>query len=279
MALFASVVKLARSSVHCALYDFSDALLPLFDSRRDIDVRIATYNVKALRSYITQIQHRALSHNKFCIIDGQTVWTGSFNPTGNANRNDVLLLRSRYLVENYEAEFAEFTGAKQQQTPHPTITGRLLLENAFCPDDDCDGLVMDALRTAEKSIYVMAYSFTYPVIGQLLLEKAKQGVDVKVILEARQIQDYSVYASLQDEVPVHISNQESLLHYKVFIIDDKIVITGSANPTRNGYHQNDENILILHHPSLASTYTARFMGEWSDDTLLRAKTDKHTART
>ena len=35
-------------------------------------------------------------------------------------------------------------------------------------------------------------------------------------------------------------------HHKFFIIDEKIVVTGSLNPTMAGFKKNRENILIIH---------------------------------
>jgi phosphatidylserine/phosphatidylglycerophosphate/cardiolipin synthase-like enzyme len=47
---------------------------------------------------------------------------------------------------------------------------------------------------------------------------------------------------------------KKLLHSKVFVIDSKIVITGSYNPTSNGDTVNDENILIIYNEEIAKEY-------------------------
>ncbi len=276
MALFEAAVHQAKKSIHCALYDLSDQLLPSFDGR-SIDISII-YDVKNKvlpRQYLHPRKISALSHNKFCVFDGQYVWTGSFNPTGNRNRNDVLLISSRYLAANYEAEFQELRGGKPRQTPYPHIVSDVMsMQNAFCPEDQCEQKVLDALSEAQKSIDVMAYSFTDPTIAMLLLAKKEQGVNVRVLLEARQVGERSVYTMLRQHVPVQASNQEGLLHYKVFVIDNETVITGSANPTKNGYGNNDENILILHNPQIALQYSHRFVEESQENhvSLLRQKT-------
>ena len=44
----------------------------------------------------------------------------------------------------------------------------------------------------------------------------------------------------------------------MFIIDDKIVITGSMNPSKNGNEKNDENILIIHNPEIGALYREEF---------------------
>ena len=274
MSLFTTTLGQARKSIHCALYDFSEELLPFFDGVMGTDIHIIT-KTTIKRPYLSQPQTHALSHNKFCIIDNQLVWTGSFNPTGNKNKNDVLLLSSPILAQNYEEEFQEMLMHKFKKIAHPKITGDTLhIENYFCPDDDCQKKVIAALNKAKHSIYVMAYSFTDKDIASLLLQKKREGLDIRVLLEARQITEHSVFSSLYPFVPTRTSNQEGLLHYKIFIIDKSAVITGSANPTKNGYAHNDENILILHSPQLAQQYMKRFAEEWDHAALLREKTSK-----
>lgn len=274
MSLFTTTLTQARKSIHCALYDFSEELLPFFDGLRGKDIQIIT-KTRIKRPYLSQPQTHALSHNKFCVIDNQLVWTGSFNPTGNKNRNDVLLLSSPALAKNYETEFQEMLTRKSKQAPYSKINADTLqIENLFCLDDDCQKYVIDTLNKAKLSVYAMAYSFTDKDVASVLLQKKKEGQDIRVLLEARQIDEYSVFSSLHPFVPVRVSNQEGLLHYKVFIIDKKTVITGSANPTQNGYVHNDENILILHSPVNAQRYANRFTEEWEHATVLREKTNK-----
>jgi phosphatidylserine/phosphatidylglycerophosphate/cardiolipin synthase-like enzyme len=48
------------------------------------------------------------------------------------------------------------------------------------------------------------------------------------------------------------------MHHKVFIIDGNTVITGSANPTKNGLTRNDENILVIRSGKIAQQYLAEF---------------------
>ncbi len=54
------------------------------------------------------------------------------------------------------------------------------------------------------------------------------------------------------------------MHHKVFIIDEKIVITGSYNPTKNANENNDENLLIIHDKKIAEKYLEEFNYVYSD---------------
>ncbi|HMO56365.1 MAG TPA: phospholipase D-like domain-containing protein, partial [Roseiflexaceae bacterium] len=49
-----------------------------------------------------------------------------------------------------------------------------------------------------------------------------------------------------------------IMHHKVIIIDDRIVITGSYNFTASAETSNDESLLIIDDPTLAAAYVAEF---------------------
>ena len=54
----------------------------------------------------------------------------------------------------------------------------------------------------------------------------------------------------------------SMMHHKVFIIDNKTVITGSFNPSNNADKSNDENILIIGDKEIAQRYLHEFDDVW-----------------
>lgn len=130
----------------------------------------------------------------------------------------------------------------------------------FCPDGECKEAVMEELNQAEDSIYFMLYSFTDPDIGDLLIEKHDQGIYLQGIFEYQQsTSKYSQYKKLkQAGIPVIIDKNKALMHHKVWIIDEKTVITGSYNPTRNGNLRNNENAVIIHDRTIAHQFFDEF---------------------
>ena len=222
--------------------------------------------------YISEMDHLArpegsgLMHNKFCVFDNKTVFTGSFNPTKNQDTidaNNILIINSKYLAENYLAEFGEMENgwfASGEPTPNQKINyNGELIENYFCPEDDCASHLAEVLKTAKSEIKFMAYSFTHDEIGQILADKVKEGVEVKGAFDKSQAgSQYSEYWRLQNLTEVKIDTMKGLLHHKVFIIDRQIVVTGSFNPTKNADTRNDENLLIIHSPEIAERYLEEF---------------------
>ena len=104
----------------------------------------------------------------------------------------------------------------------------------------------------------MIYSFTDDSIGGSFVTAHKKGIDISGLLDNSQNKNsnYSQYHKLQS-AGINVSlygTGKKLLHNKVIIIDSRIVITGSYNPTQNGDKYNDENIMIIYNEEIAKQY-------------------------
>ncbi len=56
------------------------------------------------------------------------------------------------------------------------------------------------------------------------------------------------------------------MHHKVFIVDEKIVVTGSFNPTNNGDKNNDENVVIIEDSAIAEMFVQEFWRVYGEGT-------------
>ena len=263
----------AEKTVHCALYSISiplvkDALIS--QSEKGLDVKLVTDydNYKKVQElgFVKSNNGKQLMHDKFCIIDGNTVFTGSFNPTvtgDSKDNNNVVIFYSQYLSQNYEDEFDELwngiygTGEKVKN-PIVMLNG-YKIENYFCPEDNCQQHTLEELKKAKQSIKFMTYSFTDDKIGGLLITEYEKGIAVIGVFEKSQNSQWSEYSKLKDAgLNVMIDGNKGLMHHKVFIIDNSTVITGSYNPTQNGNENNDENIVIIHDEGIAEMFLEEF---------------------
>ncbi len=221
----------------------------------------------------------AFMHNKFLVIDGIRVWTGSQNFTYNCtfkNDNNALLIESVALAQNYQKEFDEmwnhgegiFTSAvgfgqgSPANTHNPIIyMGKVKVENYFAPEDAVMKKIINVVRQARESVHVMAFSFTSADLARVLRRKKGDGIQVKVLFDGKSADsEHSVIKELQqDNIECVISsNRRGVMHHKVIIIDKKIVITGSFNFSENADNNNDENLLIIHSADLAKLYEEEF---------------------
>ncbi|MBW3015392.1 hypothetical protein KY330_03155 [Candidatus Woesearchaeota archaeon] len=272
-------IESAEEYVYCGLFDLDlenviDALIDA--DEKGVKVKIVVDNENKLEDdyeFIRYDDSSQLSHNKFCVIDEEIVWTGSFNPTFNGdtkNNNNVIVFYSKYLAENYESEFWElwygdFGEGARVEYDEIVLNGHRL-NNYFCPEDDCEEHVLEILDSAEDSVYFMTFSFTSDPIGQKLIDLAGRGVEVIGVFEASGRGQYTEYDKLKDiGLNVTLDKNKAKMHHKVFIVDEKVVVTGSYNPTSSGTSKNDENVIIIYDEEIANLYLEEFAEVYSGE--------------
>jgi phosphatidylserine/phosphatidylglycerophosphate/cardiolipin synthase-like enzyme len=212
-----------------------------------------------------------LMHDKFIIIDKSEVWMGSMNFTdGGAydDNNNLMRIHSTKVVENYIKEFEEmFIEAKfgpiiAAETPNPTVTiDGTRLDIYFSPDDGVLAAIVPVLESAQESIYFLAYSFTSNQLGDIVRQKAEAGITVAGVMDDEQVrsnQGTEFDPFRQAELDVRIDGIDGLMHHKVFIVDQKVVVLGSYNFSQNAEERNDENIIIIYDPIIAGQFLQEF---------------------
>jgi phosphatidylserine/phosphatidylglycerophosphate/cardiolipin synthase-like enzyme len=252
-----SLINSANSSVQCAFYELE--LPEVIDALKNKNAEIIT-NIDRNSS--------SLMHNKFCIIDNKAVATGSFNPTENGdkyNNNNLVIIHSKYLGQNYKDEFNELKSGqfgKGNNARYPAIyLNSTKIENYFCPEDSCAEHIIAELKKAEHSIHFMAFTFTHNSISNALALKLHHNLTVKGLIEKSLQSKYSRYDFLELQgAEMHYDTNPKIMHHKVFIIDNQTVITGSMNPTFSADTDNDENIIIIHDKQIAEKFLKEFEG-------------------
>ena len=265
----------SKNEILCAFYDID--LLPIIgllsEKGKNIEVKalVDHRNFEDVEngSFAISVKRRGLMHNKFCVVDGKKVFTGSFNPTDrgtNYNNNNMVIINSLSIANNYRNIFFMILNQTKYENKKIVIITNATIKNYFCPQDGCTRKVVKELSLAKRSIYFMAFSFTSREIANQLLIKHYENVTVKGIYEKTKISKYSTYDLLRfHDVNVSLDKNKYNMHHKVFIIDNKTVITGSFNPSQNANKRNDENIVVIDNRDIAEKYTSEF-------TKLKSKT-------
>lgn len=101
----------------------------------------------------------------------------------------------------------------------------------FSPNGQAESLVFDAIKGAESSIFVAAYTFTSKPIAEALLSAHKRGVSVYLVVDAKSKgQRYTAATYLANNgVLVRLYESYAIMHHKFMLIDGKQVQTGSFN--------------------------------------------------
>jgi phosphatidylserine/phosphatidylglycerophosphate/cardiolipin synthase-like enzyme len=280
----AQAIASARLSVDVAAYSLNlwsirDALIHAH--RRGVIVRAVMESDNMDESEVQDLkdagipvigdQHEGLMHDKFVVIDQNEVWTGSMNFTvGGTYRdnNNLIRIHSAEAAKDYSNEFEEMFTRKRfgpegkADTPFPDLTiDGTQVEILFSPDDSVAKRLLELINGAQESINFMAYTFTSDEIGAALRDKAQAGIPVVGVMDSGQISsdgtEYNYFIEAGMDVRLD-GNERGLLHHKVLIVDQEIVITGSYNFTASAENNNDENVVILHDRSAAQKYQEEF---------------------
>lgn len=276
----------ARTSIDLATFEYnlssvSSALIRA--KKRGVAVRLAldreNLEQPEMAAFAGAMQHanipihweetNAFLHSKFVIVDSRLVWMGSWNATNNdtyRNNNNLLRITVPQIVANYAAEFAQmaddrFGRQKQTITPNPRVrVGNITIENYFSPQDGVRQHILERLKAARRSIRFLAFSFTDAQTRDALVAKRKAGLVVQGVFETRNANGTgAAFGKLKSGgVDVVEDGNCYTMHHKVFIIDDRTVITGSYNFTSRAESANDENAIIVDDPMLAQQYIAEF---------------------
>jgi phosphatidylserine/phosphatidylglycerophosphate/cardiolipin synthase-like enzyme len=294
-------INKAQRSIHIAAYEFD--LTPVAEAliaaqQRGVEVQWVTDDENGLevdgdkgRGQFAMLRKAgipvkddgrgALMHNKFIVFDGRTVWTGSANPTRNdnfRNNNNVLILDAPEVAAIYEREFAELWAGKFGPTSPSTLDRQQVtlqgtpIQVLFASEDEVMSHLIPRIQAAGQRIRFMAFSFTHDELEAVLLARARAGVDVQGIFEARGSElEFSALRGLYCAgLAVRQDGNRGVLHHKVIVVDDKLVITGSLNFTASGDESNDENVVVLSNPEIAAMYLQEFERRWAEATQPKA---------
>lgn len=130
----------------------------------------------------------------------------------------------------------------------------------FSPRGGAEDAIVSAVGSAQRSIRVLAYSFTSKSIATALVAAGSRGVDVEIIVDKGQpnAKGGQAQAVAGAGIPVLVDRAHAIAHNKVMIIDDVRLVTGSFNFTQGAETRNAENLLVFDAPELAAQYLADY---------------------
>jgi len=143
---------------------------------------------------------------------------------------------------------------------------------AFSPKQGATNLVVTTIKSANKYIYVAAYSFTSKPIAEALIEAHKRGVDVQIVLDNRQKNGRGNLLSFfkLNGIPARINSKYKSMHHKYMIIDGVTLQLGSFNYTINAEESNAENVLVINNDSeIVNAYLNQWQRLWFESKSLK----------
>jgi len=123
---------------------------------------------------------------------------------------------------------------------------------------DIQNNILKELDAARVSITVVMAWFTNDVLGNKLIEKYKEGLDLKVAIYDDGINRRHGVDLAGVPIKMIKSPKGGIMHNKFCVIDNQTVITGSYNWSSNAEFKNEENISIIRDNKTASDYSVEY---------------------
>ena len=135
--------------------------------------------------------------------------------------------------------------------------------------DGPEAAIIEQLNKAQKSIDIAMYYFTDRDLANAVIDAHNRGVKVRVYLDKDQREaKYSKSRYLAKHgISIRYSDNPYVMHHKFCVIDSEVVITGSYNWTASAGERNNENLLVIRDPPIASRYEQEFNRLWNEHYL------------
>ena len=214
------------------------------------------------------------THKKTMVVDSEIAWVGGLGIKDKFKAfRDTQVRATGPLVQDVQKSFEDIWHYLQQP-------GRVLNERDFEPDPE-SGLqllinypnfgkkqiyewIRNAISKAEKRIYLStAYFYPDRNFFQLLLDKAKSGVDVRIILRGKDDEFVTVRfatsffdSSIVNGIKIY-RYLPNIMHAKTAIIDDQATV-GSCNLDKFSFYHNLEVNIASSNPEFVKELEQHF---------------------
>jgi phosphatidylserine/phosphatidylglycerophosphate/cardiolipin synthase-like enzyme len=136
----------------------------------------------------------------------------------------------------------------------------------FSPDGGVRRHLLRAIRDARHRIDVAVYHITSFELAQALVAARDRGVRVRILTDQDKARADGratrIFRAAGMQVRTLGVADESLMHHKFAVFDDRVVATGSYNWTQTAERANYENVLFLDDPALVARFAEEFQRLW-----------------
>ena len=202
----------------------------------------------------------ATMHDKFTVVDGHLVMTGSANYSYtalNVSDEDLIRIDDADLAARYLEEFDELVaGDEVVSAPYAPNAP---VQAWMGPEDGLADKVVALLDGAQSTALVAMFELNTQSVVDALIAAHQRGVAVVVVLDEVQATDP---AALADEelagagvavvLADNTGSQAAEMHSKFLVVDHQRLLMGSYNWSNMGSYYNDENIVVIDDAQLAT---------------------------
>ncbi|HOJ88708.1 MAG TPA: phospholipase D-like domain-containing protein [Pseudothermotoga sp.] len=228
--------------------------------RRGIKVRVISETPVESDSIPVRIDaESSLFHMKAIVVDEKTLILGSANFTTHSlfsSFNDILVIEDANLAFEFQQFFDDLWEGIERKVQ---FSGSKILIKNF----ELEQTVLEQICKASKTLDIAMYAMTHPQVWAALKILSSRGIHVRVLSDEWFFKNSSLSKLPFTGIQLKVI-KDFTLHSKLFIIDGRTVVTGSANATKSGYSSNAEMLIIVEDKRICQEYVRYFERIWTE---------------
>lgn len=151
--------------------------------------------------------------------------------------------------------------------------------------DDLETVLIEQINSANQTIDIAIQELNLARLARAIVEKKKQGVKIRIVTEnnynkplSQLPNNHGLAILKRANIPIIDDTEDGskgsgLMHHKFVVIDQKKVVTGSANFTLSGIHGDFDNqetrgntnhLIVFNSQEMAKIFTQEFNYLWGD---------------
>lgn len=238
----------------------------------NVSTRLADHgvDVRFVSGKVVSADRSGLQHAKFLIADNTRLITGSNNwsSTGTSiNEENTMVIESSAddpLVAGFQCHFDALWDSKLDDAG-----GCSNDVVAFTPSSAPIAMLKTEIRAAQTSVDVLMHHLLFDDLVKVLAQAAERGVEVRIVANHGDEDEHvgSRWNRLRNAggtVRYKSNNGDlfQLMHHKLAIIDDRVLINGSGNWSGSAFFNNYENFVRYARPDVVRPYRELFARLW-----------------
>lgn len=184
-------------------------------------------------------QNYALNHSKFFIIDDEVILsTGNMSYSSfSKNRDFIVSVKDKKVLQDFLDIFrSDFLGIPK--TPYS--------ENLVISPEYSRSKISELFFWAEKSIDMYFQYLQDDELFQILLDRAKENIDIKIVLDDDFYEENPDEIQILRDAGIQVQKyKSSVMHAKAILVDDTYLFIGSINFSSYSLDKNRETGIIL----------------------------------
>jgi len=136
----------------------------------------------------------------------------------------------------------------------------------FSPDGGIRRQLLRAIQDSHQQIDVAVYQMTAAELAQALAAAKGRGVRIRVLTDQETARSDGLAMRILRASGVMVRSlgvsEQSLMHHKFALFDDRLVATGSYNWTQTAERANYENLVFLDDPEVVTRFQREFNRLW-----------------